>query len=152
MYDEIILSPLGRQKLEEELDDMKKNRRRQVAERISIAKEFGDLSENAEYHEAKEEQAFIEGRILELEHILKVGRVVDQSESKTVNVGSTVTISKDGKPLTIQLVGATEADPTNGKISLDSPLGQALLELAVKDEFDLQTPAGLSHYRIEKIS
>ncbi|MFH0873567.1 MAG: transcription elongation factor GreA [Candidatus Komeilibacteria bacterium] len=151
MYDEIVLSPQGRRNLEKELDDLKKNRRRQVAERISIAKEFGDLSENAEYHEAKEEQAFIEGRIIELEHILKVGRVVDQSASKAVNVGSTVHLTRDGKDLTIELVGATEADPTNGKISIDSPLGQAIFDLTVKDEFDLRTPAGLSHYRIEKI-
>ena len=151
MHEEIVLSPQGRQKLENELDDLKKNRRRQVAERIGLAKEFGDLSENAEYHEAKEEQAFIEGRILELEHILKVGRVVDQTASLSVNVGSTVTLTKDGTPLTIQLVGATEADPSNGKISLDSPLGQALLDLTAKSEFDLQTPAGLSHYKIEKI-
>lgn len=148
MSDTIVLSPQGKLKLEEELEDLKKNKRKQVAERISTAKEFGDLSENAEYHEAKEEQAFIEGRILELEHILKVAQVVLSVESHLAGIGSKLTVEKDGKPMNLTLVGATEADPTNGRISLDSPLGQALLQKTSKDEFDLETPGGTSHYKI----
>lgn len=152
MSDPIILSPEGKKKLEEELQDFKKNKRMKVAERIATAKEFGDLSENAEYHEAKEEQAFIEGRILELEHMLKVAQVVETSDSKEINVGSQVELEKDGNKMEVQVVGATEADPTNGKISLDSPLGTGMVGKKKGDEFEVKTPVGVVKYKIKKVS
>ncbi len=152
MTNQIILSPEGKKKIELELEDLKKNKRRQIADRITTAKEFGDLSENAEYHDAKEEQAFIEGHILELEHIIKTARVMDKTGSATVHVGSDIKLSKDDKDLELKIVGATEADPSQGKISVDSPLGEALMGKKSGEEFDLQTPGGLSHYKITKVS
>ncbi len=151
MSDTIVLSPAGKKKLEEELEDLKRNKRKQIAERISTAKEFGDLSENAEYHEAKEEQAFIEGRIIELEHILKVAEVVDSADSTTVTVGSKVTLKKNNIDLQVEIVGATEANPSEGKISLESPLGQALFGREIGQSFELETPGGTNHYLIEVI-
>jgi transcription elongation factor GreA len=151
MSDTIVLSPAGKKKLQEELEDLKRNKRKQVAERISTAKEFGDLSENAEYHEAKEEQAFIEGRIIELEHVLKVAEVADSADSKTITVGSKVVLKKNSQPLELEVVGATEANPAEGKISLESPLGQALLGREVGEVFELETPGGINHYIVESI-
>ena len=151
MSDEIILSPDGKKKLVEELEHLKKNKRREVAERISTAKEFGDLSENAEYHEAKDEQAFIEGRILELEHLLKIATVVAAKKSKTANVGSSIELQKNGSTMNLRLVGATEADPGSGKISVDSPLGNAVFGKNEGEDFELQTPGGLAIYKIISI-
>ena len=142
MHEEIVLSPQGRQKLENELDDLKKNRRRQVAERIGLAKEFGDLSENAEYHEAKEEQAFIEGRILELEMMLKNAQVVTKNGTDKVEVGSQVTLKIDGKIIEYTIVGASETDPKAGKISVDSPLGNSLMGKAKNEKVEIMTPQG----------
>jgi len=151
MSDTIVLSPAGKKKLEAELEILKKDKRKQIAERISTAKEFGDLSENAEYHEAKEEQAFTEGRIIELEHILKVAEVADSTDSKSITVGSKVTLKKNQAEFLIEIVGATEANPAEGKISLESPLGQALLGREIGESFDLETPSGLHHYAVEVI-
>ena len=138
----------GLEKLKMELGHLSDVKRKEIAERLEKCLAFGDLIENAEYHETKEEQAFIEGRILELEHTLKVAEVADAAGSKTASVGSEIVLEKNGAPLKISLVGATEADPANGKISIDSPLGKALLGKAVKDQFELQTPNGLSVYKV----
>ncbi len=147
----IILTSQGLEKLKKELEYLKKEKRAQVADRIRIAKDFGDLSENAEYHEAKEEQAFVEGRISEIAQIIKSAHVADAAHGSGVSVGSTVVVDKAGTSMTFQIVGATEADPGAGKISLESPLGQALLGKAVGDEVSITTPTGQLLYTIQEI-
>ena len=153
MPDRIILTSEGIEKLAKELEFLKKERRPQIAERIQTAKEFGDLSENAEYHEAKEEQGFIEGRILQIEHLLKIAEVADKkSGTMTVMIGSEVTVDRGGTSLLFHIVGATEADPLAGKISLDSPLGQALIGKSIGESVTITTPSGLIEYTIKSIS
>jgi|SRR3989344_2377034 len=152
MSDDLLISVDGKRKLEEELGYLKRDKRKAVAERISTAKEFGDLSENAEYHEAKEEQAFVESRILQLEHILKTARLAKQNRSKTAGIGSVMELKKEGQAISLTLVGATEADPSAGKISMESPLGRALLGRLAGETFELETPSGLFKYKIVKIN
>ncbi len=148
-----VFTAQGLTKLKEELEHLQTTRRKQVADRIKSAKEFGDLSENAEYQEAKEEQAFIEGRIIELEHMVKTAVVAEQSaDNDTVQVGSQVTVDKDGKELHFTIVGSTEADPVNGKISLESPLGQAMLNRKINEKFEVDLPSAKVTYKIIKIS
>lgn len=144
-----IFTKEGLEKLKEELHNLQTKKRFEVADRIKVAKEFGDLSENAEYHEAKEEQAFVEGRIIELEHLIKTAVVADNNDVKgVVSVGSKVKVKKDEKELNFVIVGSTEADPINGKISLESPIGSALLNHKVGDEIEIDLPAGKSIYKI----
>lgn len=147
--DKKVLTQDGFKKLEEELEYLKNEKRPQVAERIKQAKEFGDLSENAEYQEAKEEQAFTEGRILELEHLIKTSIVAENtSNNDAVNVGNVVTVEKDGHNSDFTVVGSTEADPINGKISLESPIGGALLNKKVGDIVEVDLPGGKANYKI----
>lgn len=149
--DKKVLSPEGLKNLQNELENLKTSKRKEISERIKIAKEFGDLSENAEYQEAKEQQAFIEGRILELELIIKTAVVADNSKSdgqQVVRIGSQVSVARDGQNLNFTIMGSTEADPANKKISLESPLGQALLGHKVGDEVEVKLPAGLARYKI----
>ena len=115
--------------------------------------EDGELIDNAEYEAAKNEQAFIEGRILELEHILATARVIKPSPEKdVVQIGSTVVVKQDGKKReTFRIVGAAEANPKEGLISNESPLGQALLDQKVGDNVEVQAPAGTLRFRIVKI-
>lgn len=144
-----IFTPEGLDKLKKELTDLKENRRPAAADRIKAAKEYGDLSENAEYHEAKEEQSFIEGRILELEQMINTAIVVDsKSNSDVVTVGSRVSVDKDGQILDFTIVGSTEADPINKKISLESPLGQALMDHKIGDEVEVDLPSTKVKYKI----
>lgn len=152
--DKMVLTKEGLAKLEEELDYLKNEKRHQVADRIKQAKEFGDLSENAEYQEAKEEQAFVEGRILELDSIIKTAVVAEKTNgSDKVSIGSKVTVEKDGGDKTeFTIVGSTEADPVNRKISLDSPLAQALIDKKVGDETEVELPAGKVTYKILEIN
>jgi|SRR3989344_297225 len=147
----MIVSIQGYERLRKELDHLKKIRRPEIAERINASKEYGDLSENAEYHDAKEEQAFVEGRIIEIEHILKTADVVHKTDSQKIGVGSTVTLLKDRKQFSYEIVGATEADPFNGKVSIESPLGQALLDRTVGNTVTIQTPTGEATYAIKDI-
>jgi len=145
------LTPEGKRQLEEELEYLRTVKRREIAERLRFAIQQGDLSENADYHAAKEEQAFIEGRIRMLEAILNSAIVIDPqpSEDGRVRLGSRVTIAEDGgAPETYVLVGPAEADPTQGKISYESPLGQALLGRAPGDVVTVEAPAGLLTFRI----
>lgn len=151
MTADVILTNEGLEKLKKELTHLKRVRRPEIAERIRHAKDFGDLSENAEYHEAKEEQAFVEGRIIELEHLIKIGHVVTKPGSSEVGVGSEVYLERDGVQYTFTIVGATESDPSIGKISLESPLGQSLLGKKVKDVVELTTPGGVMRYTIKTI-
>ncbi len=139
----------GLQKLQAELHDLKNNRRREIAERIQQAKELGDLSENAEYVEAKTEQAFTEGRIMELEAIIRDAILIDeQQRSDTIDVGSSLTAEVDGTTMEFSIVGSNEADPAQGKISNESPLGSAFIGKKAGEKVIVQTPGGAREYEI----
>ena len=141
-----ILTYEGLKALEDELHELKVNRRREVAQKIKEAREQGDLSENAEYDAAKEEQRDIELRIEEIDKILKNAEVVDDNDgdSSVINVGCTVTI----KDLEYKIVGSTEADSLKGKISNESPVGKALIGAQKGETVEVETPAGIIKYEI----
>ena len=147
----VFLTKEGYKKLEEELELLRTKRRAEVAERLHDAMEGGELIENAEYESAKNEQAFVEGRILTLEAMLKNYVLIEEGAKDTeeVSLGSTVTVVEaDNPPETYHLVGAAEADPTKGRISNESPLGQALIGRRVGDTVQVSAPAGLLTFRI----
>jgi len=148
---EVILTLDGLKKLEEELEILKTQRRREVAGRIKQAIEFGDISENSEYEDAKTEQAFIEGRIITLEKMLRNARVIDDNEQKDqVSVGSTIVL-KDiefGDEEQYTIVGSAEADPTVNRISNESPVGKAVLGHPKGDVVEVTVPAGILRYEI----
>ncbi len=148
------LTAEGLTKLKEELETLIHVRRREIAARIQEAKELGDLSENAEYQEAKNEQAFNEGRIEELENTLKHAVVIEDTivENGKVQVGSAVKAESNGQAVKLQIVGSNEADPLTGKISNESPLGQALLGQNVGATVRVITPKGELMYTITSIS
>jgi transcription elongation factor GreA len=153
---ETILTESGLRKLEEELEHLKGPKRKEIAERIKQAKEFGDLAENAEYDDAKNEQAFVEGRILQLEQMLRNARVIDNhaATSGAVSVGSTVTL-KDvaaGDQLTYTIVGSAEADPQRDMISNESPVGRALIGRKKGDTVTVRVPVGTLKYTILDIA
>jgi len=142
----------GLESLKKELDYLKTIKRREVAERIQEAKELGDLSENAEYTEAKDEQAFMEGKIQELSSVLKNVTIIRKAKTDKVTVGSTVTImSGDNKSFSYTIVGANEANPSQGRISNESPLGRAFLDHKVGEIVKVPTPRGDMEYSIESI-
>lgn len=142
----------GLKKLQEELKHLKTVKRREIAQRIQEAKELGDLSENAEYVEVKNEQAFVEGRIAELEAIVKNAVIIhNQKGSEQVRVGSQVRVKADGKIETYSIVGSNESDPTQGRISNESPLGQAFLGKRVGDKVDIDVPKGKRNFHIVAI-
>ncbi len=153
MPQNLILTEAGIQKLKEELETLTKVRRKEVAQKIKEAKEQGDLSENAEYAAAKEEQGLIEARIAELEHSVKTAQVVENGEAGKgkITLGSTVTIATGTTKLTYEIVGTNEADPLNKKISNESPLGQALMGKKEGDAVSYSTPAGSVSATIEKV-
>ncbi len=140
----------GRKELEAELVELK-GRRGEIADKIAEARDYGDLSENAEYDSAREEQGLVETRIAEIEDILMNAEIIKARKSSKVSVGSTVEI-KNGKAVTYKIVGPVEADPMNGKISNESPLGVALMDKAVGDKATLTTPKGDTTYTIVSIS
>ena len=146
----------GVKKLEEELEFLKTVKRKENTEKIKVALGFGDLSENAEYTEAKNEQAFVEGRIVQLENLLKNADVVDESDAPkgTVNIGSKVKVKDYDLDDTIEyfIVGSAEADPINGKISNESPVGKALMGKKKNDVVEASTPAGMIKMKIMAIS
>ncbi|MDK2920360.1 MAG: transcription elongation factor GreA [Candidatus Petromonas sp.] len=149
---EIVLTKKGLQKVEEELELLKTVRRKEVAERIKQALAFGDISENSEYDEAKNEQAQVEERIAKLESILRKARVVDESEitNDVVSIGSTVKV-KDlefDEEVEYTIVGSAEADPYELKISNESPVGKALLGKKVGEVVEIQIPDGVTKYEI----
>ena len=148
-----VLTPEGYEKFVIELEHLKTVRRREIAARIEYAKSLGDLSENAEYSSAREEQAFCEGRVLELEDLMKNAIVVKHSVNATaVNVGDTVVVESGGKEWEFQIVGANEADPTQKRISNESPLGQALMGVRVGESVVVDTPRGKIVYKVKKIT
>lgn len=156
MAKETVITEEGLKRLEKELEELKTVRRKEVAEKIKVALSFGDLSENSEYDEAKNEQAIVEGRIAELENQLKNVRILDASEigTENVHIGSTVTVSMKGKKTTstYQIVGSTEANPLEGRISDESPIGKALLGHAEGDVVEVETPGGEITLTIQKIA
>ncbi len=140
---EIILTKEGLEKVKKELSEFKDVKRPYVRDRIKKAKEFGDLSENAEYEDARNEQSFIEGRIQELEDMLKNAKVIEgKKDTSAVSIGDVVTIDCEGEKSTYELVGATESDPSQGKISVESPIGRSLLGKGKGHKIKTQTPGG----------
>lgn len=145
MEKEVLLSEEGLKKLEQELEHLKTVRRREVAERIRQAREFGDISENSEYEDAKNEQAFIEGRVLTLDKMLRNARIIEHnSQDGAVAVGSQVSVKdlEDGETYTYVIVGSTEADPTQERISNESPVGRGLLGHRAGEIVEINVPAG----------
>jgi transcription elongation factor GreA len=154
MGDEQYLTYEGAQSLQEELERLKGPERDELAKRLRSAIQMGDLSENADYHAAKEYQAFLEGKIQELEFVLKNAVIIEELEENrgVVTLGTQITIQEDGSsPETYFLVGAKEADPRNGRISNESPFGSALLGGREGQEVVAQTPAGQVRLKILKI-
>ncbi len=152
MSKEILLTEEGYENLEEELDYLKTVKRKEIAERIKTARDFGDISENSEYDDAKNEQAFVEGRIKEIENMLNNARVVkdDDVDEGIVNVGTTVRLQNidENEEFTYTLVGAAEADPLEGKISNQSPIGSSIMGHQVGDQVEVDTPSGETSYQI----
>ncbi len=145
MQKDVILTPEGLEKLKAEIEELSTVKRREVAERIKEAREFGDISENSEYDDAKNEQAMLESRIATLEEKLRAATVIDASElsADVVRVGSTVRgADEKGKSFEYTIVGSTEADPSNGRLSNESPVGKALLGRAQGDTVDVLLPNG----------
>ena len=153
---EVILTLEGLNKLEKELEHLKTVRRREVAERIKQALEFGDINENSEYEDAKNEQGFIEGRILAIEKMLRNVKIIDDQEVtlNEVGLGSKVTLLdvETGEQLVYSIVGSAEADPSNSRISNESPVGKALLGRKVGEEIEVNVPVGVLRYRVEEIN
>ncbi len=142
----------GLEKLKEELNVLKTQRVKETSEKIETARALGDLKENAEYHSAKEEMGFIQGRIREIEEILKNVKIIDESASgDVVRVGTTVEVDSKTGSRTYKIVGSAEADPVNGLISNESPMGQSFLDCKVGDEVEVKTPGGVSYFTILKI-
>ncbi len=147
------LTPEGKAKLIAELETLKGPRRAELALRLRSAIQMGDLSENADYHKAKEDQGFLEGRIQEIEAILRNPVIIEKTQARgVVSIGSFVTIQeRDLDPETYHLVGPTEADPRNGKISHESPIGSALMDKKVGDFAEAETPGGKIKFKVVKI-
>ncbi|AEG58551.1 transcription elongation factor GreA [Desulforamulus ruminis] len=152
---DVMLTVVGLKQLEDELEQLKTVKRRQVAERIKQAIEFGDISENSEYEDAKNEQAFIEGRILTLEKMLRNAKIIDDENlgNEMVSLGSRILL-KDlefGDELEYTIVGSVEADPDNNKISNESPVGKAILGQPKGSVVEVTVPAGVLKYEIVDI-
>jgi len=150
--EEIILTTEGRRKLEAELVKLKNEDLKDVAEAIKSARELGDLSENADYHQARERQAFIAGRIAEIEYKLSHGRMADAGSAGIVSIGSHVVLKSADGDENYEIVGATEADPVAGKVSVSSPIAKAIMGHKVGDKVEVETPAGEMKFEIKKIS
>ena len=153
---EILLTQEGYDKLEQELDTLKTEKRAEISERIKIALGFGDLSENSEYDEAKNAQAANETKIAELENKLRYAKIIDESEidTKTVQVGNTVKVLdiEFNEEVSYTIVGSTEVNLAENKISNESPIGKALLGAKKNQTIDVQAPAGIMKYKILEIT
>ncbi|MVB10987.1 Transcription elongation factor GreA [Caprobacter fermentans] len=160
MVKQVVLTKEGLEKLENELEELKSVKRKEVAEKIKVALSFGDLSENSEYDEAKNEQAIIEARIADIEVLLKNVRVLDESElsSENVHIGSKVELrvvnpeTGSSRVVNYRMVGSNEADPVNGCISDESAVGKAILDHGIGDKVTVEVPAGVMEYEILAIS
>ncbi len=153
MPEPTYLTAEGQAKLKAELEELKGPRREELAKRLRSAIQMGDLSENADYHKAKEDQGFLEGRIQEIEFILRNAVLIEKkANNDVVDVGAHITIQEDGSsPETYHVVGAKEADPRSGKISNESPIGRALMGHKVGDVVEAETPGGKIKFKILKI-
>lgn len=155
MAEEVILTREGKEELEKRLEYLKLEKRAEITERIKTAREFGDLSENAEYDAAKNEQAMIEGEILEIEEKLKYAVIISDASAKKghVSLGSKVDFTDDetGEEFTYEIVGTTEADVEAGRISNESPIGNALLEHKAGDRVRVAVPAGYMNVTVKKV-
>ena len=154
MAEEVILTKEGKEELEKRLEYLKVVKRAEITERIKVAREFGDLSENAEYDAAKNEQAMIEGEILEIEEKLKYAVIIKETAKKgTVSLGSKVDLVDEdlGEKMTYEIVGTTEADVELGRISNESPIGNALLGRKAGDVIKVAVPAGITTITIKKV-
>ncbi len=153
MSEPTYLTAEGEAKLRVELEELKGPKREEISKRLRSAIQMGDLSENADYHKAKEDQGFLEGRIQEIEYILRNVVIIDENvNSDFVSVGNHVTIQEENFPTeTYHVVGAKEADPRNGRISNESPIGRALMDHKVGDIVEAQTPGGKIRLKILKI-
>jgi transcription elongation factor GreA len=155
--EQVLVTKDGLAKLKDELKFYKDVRRKEVAQRLKEAISYGDLSENSEYEEAKNEQAFVEGRIIELEKMVDNSQIITEakvSTDKMVQIGTTVTvqnITEKDEPETYTIVGSTEADPTAARISNESPIGSALLGKTKNDVVKVKVPAGVYEYKILKV-
>ncbi|MBR3971336.1 MAG: transcription elongation factor GreA [Ruminococcus sp.] len=156
MAKSIMLSAEGLKQLEEELDFLKGEKRREIAEKIKVARSYGDLSENSEYDDAKNEQAILEARIATIEATLKVAVIIDENEisNETVHVGSVVKLENitAGREVTYKITGSNEANPKEAKISDESPVGMGLLGHSAGDVVEIETPAGIVAFKILEIS
>lgn len=152
---DIILTQEGYSKLEEELKYLKGQKKMEVAERLKVAREFGDLSENSEYDDAKNEQALLEAKINEIENTLRVAKIADDSEEsiKKVRVGTLVKVHdyEYDEDVTYGIVGATEVNMAENKISNESPVGKALIGREKNEEFEVETPGGIVKYKVLEI-
>ena len=151
MSDITVLTAEGKKKLEDELKELTEVRRPEIKKRIELARDHGDLSENADYQDAREQQSFIEGRILEIENILKTAQVAAPQKEKGVRIGSIVVFEEDGKTFEYTIVGSHESDPGKGLISCDSPLAQAFLGHFTGESVEVETPGGKIVYKIKQI-
>ncbi|RPI88810.1 MAG: transcription elongation factor GreA [Chloroflexi bacterium] len=152
MTQQTYLTPEGAAKLKAELAELTGPRREELAQRLRAAIQMGDLSENADYHKAKEDQGFLEGRIQEIEAVLRTAVVVEKTHSDTVMVGSRVTVQEDNfDPETFHVVGAKEADSRKNKISNESPIGKALMDHKAGDVVEAETPDGKIQFKILKV-
>lgn len=155
MAEEILLTQEGYEKLKSELDNLINVKRREIAKRIKAAREYGDINENSEYDDAKNEQAFIEGRIKEIQIMLRNARIVkdDEITGKTVSLGTVVELCElaTGERFSYNIVGSAEADPLNFKISNESPIGKAILGRKKGDKVKVKVPSGIMEYEILSI-
>ena len=155
MAEEVLLTEKGYKKLEEELEKLTTEKRREVAKRIKVAREFGDISENSEYDDAKNEQAFVEGRIKEIKQLIDNAKVIkdDEISNDKVNLGTTVRLHNldEDSYITYKLVGTAEVDPLENKISNESPIGKAILGETVGTKVEVKVPKGNINYEIISI-
>ena len=148
----VYLTKEGLEKLEKELHILKTQRRQEIAEVLRAVVESGELSENTEYEMIKNQQAFVEGRILELEALLAKAKIINKANSEVIQIGSTITVQEEGlDPETYTLVGAAEANPNEGKISYESPLGKSLLNHRIGEIVTILAPDGSFSVKILKI-
>ena len=150
---EIYLTKAGLEKLQAEYSELTTSGRQNIADTIKNALGYGDLKENSEYADAKDQQVFIEGRIAELEHIIKNATIIDESHNNctNVNVGCSVHVEVNKGEMELRIVGSAEADPEKGWISNESPIGKALLGKKAGDVVEIEVPAGKIEYKIKKI-
>ena len=156
MVKQVLLTDDGLRNLEQELEYLKTVKRKEIAEKIKVALSFGDLSENSEYDEAKNEQAITEARIADIESMLKNVKIIDKSELSTevIHIGSNIKVNdvEFDEVCDYQIVGSNEADPANGRISDEAPVGKGLLGHKVGDRVEIETPAGTMVYEVLEIS